>query len=1081
MTATRWILRGLWHFRGSYAGVVAGCALAAMVLLGALIAGDSMEETLRRAALARLGKTDAALDGGGRWFRAALADELVADGLVAAPVLRLRGEVTVADGGRALGGVQVLGVDSRFFQLAPEEGATAPVGGAIHINSLLADRLLVGTGETLVLRFAKPGTGMADVPMAGPAPEPTVLRGEVAAVLDERRFGRFGLENSQLGQPTVFVPLERLQAAAEQPAMINLLLLHTPEGAATSVLTDAVRSHCTLADYGIEIERLKLANSVELRTKRVFFDRPLATAIQKTFPTSRPVITYMANGISARGLTTPYSMVTAVDPQSVAFLPPALTGVAVNSWLADDLGLKPDDSIRLDYYAVDETNRLVERSAELTVSAVVPMEGPAADPKWMPEFPGIASAESTSDWDAGVPIDLKRIRDKDEAYWDEHRGTPKLFLPLGIGRELFGNRWGDATAIRIQDADPAKTTAVLLESLTPADAGLFVRDVRDQALAAASSPVDFAGLLLGMSLFLMAAAVALAAMLFRFHIEQRNRESALLATLGVAPARVLWWRLGEGLGVVALGGALGIGLALGYTWFLLGSLAEIWTPDGGRPVLWVDGLTVTIGLTLFAGLMMATIWLVARKQVRQSVAIRLETAAEEATPRGVVGRPWGVASLAAAGVLAAAGSPVLGTKGAFFLTGCCLLAAGLAGLRRSLLAKPHAAPSDSPADPTPQWLAALNCSRRPVRSLVVAGTLSAGVFMLVSVAAFCKGDEDWTRRDGPTGGYALWAETTLPGGRPNNPTADPAGLGDARHRFGEILAVREGPGDDASCLNLNQVARPRLLAVDSAALARRGAFSIKRTLDGLPRSWEALRGGDIMRAFVDESTLLWVLKKKPGDRIIYQDDAGRDYPVEIAGTLEGSVFQGAFIVDEARFLKHHPQAGGPRIFLLDAAEPLDGARAILRHALGDRGVMADTTASRMSAFHGVENAYIGVFHLLGGLGVILGSAGLGVLTARNLAERKQEFAILHTMGIPADVIRRIALSEAAMLTRWGLALGLGAAFVAILPGLGFGGALRALGWIALLGGLVALNGWFWSWLACRKYFRASFTTLADRG
>lgn len=1081
MTAARWIWRGLWHFRGSYAGVLAGCALASMVLLGALLAGDSMEETLRRNALARLGKVDVVLDGGGRWFRAALAGDLAADGLLAAPVLRLRGEVTVADGGRALGGVQVLGIDENFFRLAPESGASPPPARGFHINSVLADRLSLKPGESLVLRFAKPGAGMTEVPMSGPAPEPTVLRGEVGSVLDERNFGCFGLENTQMPQATVIVPLERLQTAVEQPGMANLLLLHTPEGAAVPVLADAVRSHCTAADYGLDIEELPLAKAVELRTKRVFFDRPLAAAIQKALPAARPVITYLANTISAAGRSTPYSMVTAVDPAAAPFLPPDFNGVAINSWLADDLGAKLDDEIRLDYYAVDETNRLVERNATLRVVAVVPLEGLAADPKWMPEFPGIASAENTSDWDAGVPIDVKRVRDKDEAYWDERRGTPKLFLPLATGREWFGNRWGEFTALRVPGTNREQVLATLLETLTPADAGLMVRDARGEALAAAASPVDFAGLLLGMSLYLMAASVALAAMLFRFHLEQRNRESALLATLGVPPSRVLWWRLGEGLGVVAAGGAVGAVLALGYTWFLLGSLAEVWTPGGGRPVMRVDALTLLLGLTVFSILMLTAVWLVTRRQVRQAAALRLEAESEEIPPVRAPGRPWGIVMLAIAGGLAAAASSLLGPQGAFFLCGCCLLAAGLGFFRRTLLRRQR---TDKPApgfEPTVRWLASLNCARRPTRSVVVAGTLAAGVFLVVSVAAFRKQGDDWSRRAGPTGGYALWAETTLPGGRPNNPDADPANLGEARHRFGEILPVRVGPGDDASCLNLNQVARPRLLGIDSAALERRGAFTIKRVLDGLPRTWAALRGGDVTRAFVDESTLLWVLKMRVGDRVVYQDDWGREYPVEIAGTLEGSVFQGSFIVDEVGFLKHHPQAGGPRIFLLDAEEPLAGPRAILRHAMADRGVIADTTAARMAAFHGVENSYIRVFHMLGGLGVILGSAGLGVLTARNLSERRREFAILHTVGVPAAVVRRVALAEAARLAGWGLALGLGASLVAILPGLGVAGLFNAMAWLVLLGGLVALNGWFWSWLACRRYFRASFTTLADRG
>ena len=69
MTGASFVLRGLWFFRKSYLGVLAGSALGAMILLGALMAGDSVKETLRHVAEVRLGKVDVVLTGGDRFFR----------------------------------------------------------------------------------------------------------------------------------------------------------------------------------------------------------------------------------------------------------------------------------------------------------------------------------------------------------------------------------------------------------------------------------------------------------------------------------------------------------------------------------------------------------------------------------------------------------------------------------------------------------------------------------------------------------------------------------------------------------------------------------------------------------------------------------------------------------------------------------------------------------------------------------------------------------------------------------------------------------------------------------------------------
>ena len=49
----------------------------------------------------------------------------------------------------------------------------------------------------------------------------------------------------------------------------------------------------------------------------------------------------------------------------------------------------------------------------------------------MPAFPGLADVDNCRDWKPGIPVDLDKIRPKDEQYWNEHRGTPKAFRHPG--------------------------------------------------------------------------------------------------------------------------------------------------------------------------------------------------------------------------------------------------------------------------------------------------------------------------------------------------------------------------------------------------------------------------------------------------------------------------------------------------------------------------------------------------------------------------------------------------------------------------------------------------------------------------
>ncbi|MEK6230266.1 MAG: hypothetical protein N2A42_00240, partial [Luteolibacter sp.] len=117
---------------------------------------------------------------------------------------------------------------------------------------------------------------------------------------------------------------------------------------------------------------------------------------------------------------------------------------------------------------------------------------------------------------------------------------------------------------------------------------------------------------------------------------------------------------------------------------------------------------------------------------------------------------------------------------------------------------------------------------------------------------------------------------------------------------------------------------------------------------------------------------------------------------------------------------------------------------------------------------GVLGVPVAFFHVLGGLGVLVGSIGVGLVTARNLAERRYEFAILHTLGVPGVVTRRVVLLEVGEVIRWGLGIGLVAALVSILPSISTGdfvGSVACTGlWVLLIG----LNAWFCSWLGYRR-------------
>ncbi len=1049
MTSLAFIRRGLTHYRGSYLGVLAGAALGAMVLLGALFAGDSVKATLRTLAEQRIGWVESVLVGGENFVTRDLADRLDA-----APVLQLQAQVNA--GQASAGQVDLLGIDHRFWSLGPGKPATtAPEGDAFKINSTLARQLDVGTGDSLVVRLRKPSLLSSDAPLSGDTEELITLRGTVSDILADDQMGRFSLRSSQLPTPLLCLPIDRLAEAIEHPGKANLILSAKP------IDPEKLRASMTLADYGLHFEPIPLADAVELRIDNIFLPTAIETKARQVFPDARPVLTYLANTIAANGRETPYSMVAGIDASPI--LPTDLEDgeIVLNSWEAEDLATKPGDDVTLTYYVLGRNNRLDEESATFTVRSIIPLEGLAADRKWMPDFPGIAEAESNADWSPGLPLDLTRIREKDETYWDDHKGTPKAFITHRAAADLWRNRWGSATGLRMARLDSSRIDP-LLDILKPTDAGLAIRDVRSQAASSADSPTDFAGLFLGMSFFLILAAVGLTAMLFRFNVDQRNHESGLLAALGIPAKRILRWRLTEGFVVVALGSIIGLLLAVAYTRGLLAFLGTIWSTDGGGLFRFHMSPASTIGgLAGFMMLVMLTIRFVTRRQARRGAGIRLESGTEEVIRSRKTKAPWvaAISLLVGAGALVA--SKAMGPQGGFFLAGSAFLVAGLAAFvwrlrRRQFLPEEAIDPSG---------LAAINTTRRPTRSLVVTASLAAGVFLVVSVAAFQKhGGDEWKNKSSGAGGFAFWIETTSPVHRGSGKEglelqADPPA---------DLLPFRIGTGDDASCFNLNAVSRPRLLATDVSLLE--GRFTIRSTMFYQEISWSNLTlplSEREIPAFIDETTLRWVLKRNLGDRITYLDDFGNEVRIVIAGTLADSVFQGSFVVDEQVFLKHFPESGGYRLFLGETTGLINSDRQKYQQAFTDLGASVTTTSERLAAFHSVENTYISIFHVLGGLGVVLGAAGLGLLTARNLAERRDEFALLRTLGIPGRIRRAIILSESLRYILWGLGTGLLSAIISILPNLPETNRTLTFAWVATLALVIAVNAIFWAWLGYR--------------
>ena len=1097
MTLTSVLVRNLRYFWRQHLGVIAGTAICSMVLVGAMMVGDSVKETLRRIAEQRIGKADLALLAEDGFFREELANTLapkLGEGAVVAPIVVTRGNVTSPDGSVNVKNVQVLGVDERFWKLAPDPSETPDSSGDdFFANERLYRHLKIQDGERIVLRVEEPSLFSRDAPLSGERDNKFVsLNKTLGGFVSKEGFGRFGLLGNQREPLTLFVPLETLQKRLfrnfdEQnfeTAFANFLLLGSPGGSMLSMekAESALNDSWTLADAGISVKELRDTPAWTVRSRQVFLNDSLVKAGRKAVGNSAGVLTYLVNAIylgedekNASALI-PYSMVSATDPKKTDLLPDDFADdeIALNHWAANDLNATEGSIISLSYFAVGERRKLREESRTFRVRLVTPLPPKVPDDEesdWTPQFPGLSDAESCGEWDTGIPI-KHEVRDKDEEYWDEHRGSPKAFVALSAGQSMWGNRWGSLTGLRINKADVSREDLEksLRSGLTASEAGLLFRPLRIDASDAAESPIDFGQLFMGFSFFVIVAAMSLTGMLFAFAMEQRNRQAGLLLAVGIPAKKVRRLFLAEGL-ILSLAGALcGILLATYYGKGILNLLSGQWSGAVAGASFDFSSNPTSNVIGMFGAMAMATLamWWATRRQLSAEPTKLLamgETFSTGARGRSFVSEKL---SFAIAGVLfaVALGLAFLtdlsgpGASMIFFGAGWCLLAGGLL-VFQSRLAR-SAGSSGEFLDAAS--FSRRNAARRSGRSIVTAGAIAAGAFLVVGTGAFRK--EVSTSLEQPssgTGGFAFFGESALP-------VYDDLNGGEGRELFdlnGTLLAdstivpLRVREGDDASCLNLNKALRPRLYGVKPSDLEDRFTFA-----EG---NWSSLLETEkdgVIPAAVDQNTMMWALKKGVGDLIEYRDGEGRPFQVKLAAVLKGSMLQGALYVDERHFEEKFPKQGGYRGFFVDVPHvKADAVFDNLTDRLSNYGLDLRPSVERLAELQEVENTYIAIFQFLGGLGLLLGTAGLAVGVARNLLERSKEIGLLEAVGFALPRLRKLATTEHLGLAFWGLGIGVSSAVLGISPAL-FGeiGQPPGTNFVWLLVGLIVLS-LFWTWLA----------------
>lgn len=797
---------------------------------------------------------------------------------------------------------------------------------------------------------------------------------------------------------------------------------------------------------------------------------------------SAPTLVYLSNTIAHGGEEIPYSIIAALDaslPSPLGpFLAPGGEGsnlkdneIVLADWQESPLHAKPGEQITLKCFPPEEHDRFKELTATFRLRGSVPIRGAADDPDLTPEFPGITDKLDIRDWNPPFPYDNKRVKKRDEDYWRKYRTTPKAYVTLAAGQRLWGSRFGQLTSVRLapekgQDLSRAADDfrRALLAHLQPDQGGFVFQPIREEALKASTNGTDFGGLFLGFSSFLILAALLLVGLLFRLNLDRRASEVGLLLATGYRRTTVRRLMLLEGCVLAALGALVGCVGALVFAWLMLEYLFPL-SFDRSFLTLHVSAGSFLIGYFASVAVSVLTIVWAVRilgKVAPSALLAGVVTPEQEATAKDKPKR-WslrfaiGSLMLGLAIIIWTALDPRLARDhetlaSMFFSGGALLLTAGLL-LVWSWMRSPRAAvraertiqPSQVVLKPLTQ-LGVRNAKRHPLRSLLTAGLLASAAFILVAVDSFRRTPaHNGTGKDSSDGGFILVGESNLPVYQDLNTDRGRNELNftdSARQQLAgvSIYQLRIRRGDDASCLNLYEPRRPRLLGIPHP-LIERGGFQFQSTLaktaDAQADPWRLLEephDDGAVPVFGEANSVMWILKSGLGKDIAVTNGRGESVKLRVVGLLQDSVFQSELLMSEANFLKLFPDQEGYNYFLIDG--PPERARPIqssLTAALADRGFEATPSAERLAGYLAVENAYLSTFQALGGLGLLLGALGLAVVLLRNVWERRSELALLRALGYRNGALGWLILAENGFLLMVGLGIGTAAALLSVAP------------------------------------------------
>ncbi len=165
-----------------------------------------------------------------------------------------------------------------------------------------------------------------------------------------------------------------------------------------------------------------------------------------------------------------------------------------------------------------------------------------------------------------------------------------------------------------------------------------------------------------------------------------------------------------------------------------------------------------------------------------------------------------------------------------------------------------------------------------------------------------------------------------------------------------------------------------------------------------------------------------------GDKVVIRDLTGNDVVVTVAGFTKSRLIEGVYIRSDAVSGDNGFQSDAQSIYLVKFKDSLSDSRIKdiskdLEQEFLANGMKTFIIKEELESMLQTMTSFMSLMQSFLSLGLIVGIAGLGIITIRSVSERKQQIGMLRAIGFKRGMILRSFLVESSYIALLGILTG----------------------------------------------------------